>query len=542
MNLDVNSANPYNFFSMDANINIKSKQIGTADYDEILKYRVPTVISRLDSQLEKIEDKHSEEYLNTLKLKEELVEASTKIPNKDDTNILVAKDMPKIIDLFVLSRVSNLIELVKCELNGKKKVIQSAMYINPHEEIEEMLSKVNSDIEEYENSDLMVEKTSNKYNNLLKYKEFLERMDTAYEKIATAKDRDLLDVKFLNEGKFKQSDLDRWKILPDINSFEEKDRIISEKLSHELNEVLLRSNVKDCVFTKNTTDPYEMILRKIERFRNSMGRKSMEAPYKWQIFMSRQPKVIYTGKDETGAEILAYGYGKYICQSMFLPPTPKNPDGRPVYNTDKDIVGVTRIEKNGERNDHLVLFSEAEILSRKVDTQFLANIYFSKELMDAVEKNNYSYLGDIYKARTEEIDPNATYGNYIIEYNDINDDQVVSSLRLGYSNFSEAIDKKMIHRKPLIKDEDPYVEYLNIQENMANGQLIEIKDGKFFSHKKQVELPEMMERIESYHKQIVSKILEDRQLKHEKQNNKNSKILQFTDYAGHDSNDEPGEK
>ena len=71
---------------------------------------------------------------------------------------------------------------------------------------------------------------------------------------------------------------------------------------------------------------------------------------------------------------------------------------------------------------------------------------------------------------------------------------------------------------------------------------IEIKDGKFFSHKKQVELPEMMERIESYHKQIVSKILEDRQLKHEKQNNKNSKIIQFTDYAGHDSNDEPGEK
>ena len=67
MNLDVNSANPYNFFSMDANLNIKSKQIGTADYDEILKYRVPTVISRLDSQLEKIEDKHSEEYLNTLK-------------------------------------------------------------------------------------------------------------------------------------------------------------------------------------------------------------------------------------------------------------------------------------------------------------------------------------------------------------------------------------------------------------------------------------------------------------------------------------------
>ena len=280
MNLDVNSANPYNFFSMDANLNIKSKQIGTADYDEILKYRVPTVISRLDSQLEKIEDKHSEEYLNTLKLKEELVEASTKIPNKDDPNILVAKDMPKIIDLFVLSRVSNLIELVKCELNGKKKVIQSAMYINPHEEIEEMLSNVNSDIEEYENSDLMVEKTSNKYNNLLKYKEFLERMDTAYEKIATAKDRDLLDVKFLNEGKFKQSDLDRWKILPDINSFEEKDRIISEKLSHELNEVLLRSNVKDGVFTKNTTDPYEMILRKIERFRNNMGRKSMEAPYK----------------------------------------------------------------------------------------------------------------------------------------------------------------------------------------------------------------------------------------------------------------------
>ena len=143
---------------------------------------------------------------------------------------------------------------------------------------------------------------------------------------------------------------------------------------------------------------------------------------------------------------------------------------------------------------------------------------------------------------TEEIDPNATYGNYIIEYNDINDDQVVSSLRLGYSNFSEAIDKKMIHRKPLIKDEDPYVEYLNIQENMANGQLIEIKDGKFFSHKKQVELPEMMERIGSYHKQIVSKILEDRQLKHEEQNSKNSKILKFTDYAGHDSNDEPGEK
>ena len=47
-------------------------------------------------------------------------------------------------------------------MNGKKKVIQSAMYINPHEEIEEMLSKVNLDIEEYENSDLMVEKTSNK--------------------------------------------------------------------------------------------------------------------------------------------------------------------------------------------------------------------------------------------------------------------------------------------------------------------------------------------------------------------------------------------
>ena len=54
MNLDVNSANPYNFFSMDTSLNIKSKQVGTTDYDEILKYRVPSVISRLDAQLEKI--------------------------------------------------------------------------------------------------------------------------------------------------------------------------------------------------------------------------------------------------------------------------------------------------------------------------------------------------------------------------------------------------------------------------------------------------------------------------------------------------------
>ena len=544
MNLDVNSANPYNFFSMDTSLNIKSKQVGTADYDEILKYRVPSVISRLDAQLEKIEDKNSDEYLNILKLKKELLEASTKVPSQDDPNILVAKDMTKVIDIFVLSKVSNIIDLAESEVSGRKKTIPSRMYADPHNVIEKMISKINSDVQEIESKGLSSEELNSKYNGLIRYREFLERMDSAYEKISTSKKRDLLDVKFLNEGKFKQADLNRWKVLPDINSFDEKDKIISEKLSHELDEVLSRSKVKDGKFTKGTTDPYEMILRKIERYRNSMGRKSLDAPYRWQIFMSRQPKVVFSGKDETGAEILAYGYGKYVCQSMFLPPTPKNPDGRPVYNTDKDIVGVTRIEKNGERNDHIVLFSDADALSKRYDSQFLANIYFSKELMDAVKKSNCSYLGDIYESQTDEIDKNAPYKNYRIEFNDINDDQVVSTLRLGYSNFAEAINRQMIHKMPLVKGEDSYVEYLMIQENMANGQLIEIKNGKPFAHKRQVELPETMERIENYHKQIVDRVLEERETRKKDGKSINSKILQFKDYTttDHDSNDEPGEK
>ena len=63
---------------------------------------------------------------------------------------------------------------------------------------------------------------------------------------------------------------------------------------------------------------------------------------------------------------------------MFLPPTPKNPDGRPVYNTDKDIVGVTRIEKNGERNDHQYCFRKQRYYQEKLIHNFWPIYIFLK--------------------------------------------------------------------------------------------------------------------------------------------------------------------
>lgn len=546
MNLYVNPSNPYNFFSMDTSLNIRSKQEGTIDYDEILKYRVSGILSRLDSQLDGIPDETSEEYTSILKLKEELLSASEKVASSKDPNILVAKDMPKVIDIIIAARVSNFIESVEHELVGEDKSNIAKVYPQPQKTISKLLTQINTRLRNVESSKVASEDFNREYNDLIRYKEFLELVSTTYDRIDTPKKRDLLDLRFLEEGKFRQRDIQRWSHLPNIDAFEEKDSIISERLSKDLSQVLARSEVKGDTFTRSTDDPYDLILRRIERFRQG-NIKYIDAPYRWQIIMSRQPSAVFQGRDDSGAEILAYKYGRYNCQSMFLPPSPKNPIGKPVFNNDKDIVGVSRIEKDGSRKDYVLLFSVGGIPAKKIDPAFVANIYFSRELMDAVVAQNYSYLGDIEvkQGNSESQGSKSPYNDYRIIYNGINDDAVVSSLRLGFSTFDEAMTRRKIHRVPLRRDGDPFLEYVDIHENLTRGQLIENRNGEPYIHKQLVELPEMMDKITEYHRQIVDRVLDRRKEDRENTSRTQSQALQprsnnHTEQGTNSSTDEPG--
>ena len=65
----------YRFFGLDAGINMKSKQVGTKDYEDIIRFKLDAVERMLKMQLDSIKDQNSEEYKRTLSYYEEFSEA-----------------------------------------------------------------------------------------------------------------------------------------------------------------------------------------------------------------------------------------------------------------------------------------------------------------------------------------------------------------------------------------------------------------------------------------------------------------------------------
>lgn len=226
------SLDPYKFFKMDNTLNMKSKQIGTRDYADILKYKLGPVKQRLFTQLKYQEvDKNVVvhnysnvsnydqtaiiKYNETVKLMSEFENASRF--NNDIENIVngipVVANMPKIMDIIIKAQVSSIIEFHQKNSKCKYQII----YSEPLKEVENQLISVENAINNFYSTLSLNNITfSDKevYFDLLKDKEFLLQVKEAYQLIETPEKREVIDYEMIEKGMFDTKILKNWKILP----------------------------------------------------------------------------------------------------------------------------------------------------------------------------------------------------------------------------------------------------------------------------------------------------------------------------------------
>ncbi len=226
------SLDPYKFFKMDNTLNMKSKQIGTRDYADILKYKLGPVKQRLFTQLKYQEiDKNAVihnysnvsnydktaiiKYNETLNLMNEFEEAS-KFNNDSDNminGIPVVANMPKIMDIIIKAQVSSIIEFHQKNSKCKYQVV----YAEPLKQVESQLNLVENNINNFYSTLSLNNITfadKEVYFDLLKDKEFLLQVKEAYQLIETPEKREIIDYEMIAKGMFDTRILKNWKILP----------------------------------------------------------------------------------------------------------------------------------------------------------------------------------------------------------------------------------------------------------------------------------------------------------------------------------------
>ena len=206
------SLNPYKFFLMDNAINIKSKQVGTKDYDDIARFKLDDIDRRLKHQLDSIEDKDSDEYKRTLEYYEEFQDASSIEEQSNGNKIL--KNMPRVIDFIIMSKVSTRVEYYLGLIDGNKLGDYIPIYLSPEEEILQMLESVQKNIDEYKKNPNDSINTAT-YLQLIKKRKFLEDSLKNYLLISTPEKREDLDREMLKNGAFEERIKKNWYVFPE---------------------------------------------------------------------------------------------------------------------------------------------------------------------------------------------------------------------------------------------------------------------------------------------------------------------------------------
>lgn len=553
------SLNPYKFFLMDNAINIKSKQVGTKDYDDIARFKLDDIDRRLKHQLDSIEDKDSDEYKRTLEYYEEFQDASSIEEQSNGNKIL--KNMPRVIDFIIMSKVSTRVEYYLGLIDGNKLGDYIPIYLSPEEEILQMLESVQKNIDEYKKNPNDSINTAT-YLQLIKKRKFLEDSLKNYLLISTPEKREDLDREMLKNGAFEERIKKNWYVFPEaetensVKQFEnpknkqikkadkiekkgkteetgnisnsasikkEDDKNVNTSLDTAIEKILDRSGVVEengrKILTRGTSNPYELVEKEEKRILHGYSK----VPYRWTATVSRQPELIFEGTNSFKDRIFVYKFGDHLCQAMIGRPTKEFPQGKPTISFTSSILGISKVNTKGEIKNRIVIGPHVSRnegvndLHIKGNESFFADIYCSDELLDLAIKENGGYIGNFEKVLPK-LEDNIPYSNYQMQYNSPFDIYLVSSLKLAFMDFVDALK----YGGDVLGASDPY-KTITLLDEYSNGKLVEKYDrngGSMQLKEREINLGELFKKLESIQAEMQKKLLDRRNA----EKNRNAKI------------------
>ena len=540
----------YRFFGLDAGINMKSKQVGTKDYEDIIRFKLDAVERMLKMQLDSIKDQNSEEYKRTLSYYEEFSEAISTDYEKSNENIKVIKNMPRAIDFIIMSRVSSKVEYY-LGLYDKNTTLANfvPMYLPPDVEITKKISELEKDLASYQ-SDSSTLRDNSEYLYKIREIEFLQNALNKYLEISTPQKRERLDYEMLRAGMFEDRVLKNWYVFPttqsiiDLDYCERQEKLVQEVkknnpqytqndktqqilLDIAIDDILNRSDTLAIngkrVLTRNVADPCRLI-EKSER-RELLG--YTKVPYRWAATISRKPDIIFNGRDSFQNRLLVCNLGDFECGAMINRPTKKFPQGRPTISTEASILGISRVDLNNNVKNYIVIaphISDNEFsnqLKIKGNESFFADVYCSDKLLDLAIRENGGYIGNFEKiAPAPEND--IPYSNYRMDYNSPFDIYMVSALKLAFLDLTEAL----AYKGNIFKDKNPF-EVVSLFEEYTEGKLVEKCDEERrtpYLKERRTSLRNIFDRLEIFQDNMQKKIFDLMKKNKSNEKNKNAKI------------------
>ena len=559
----------YKFFGIDTGINMKSKQVGTKDYEDIMRFKLIDIERRLQLQLDSIEDKNSEEYKRTLKYYEEFEEAAIIDKEKSDNNTTVLKDMPRVIDFIIMSKVSSLVEY---KLSIYNKVSDSLgkfvpIYLPPDVEISREIAKLQNDLASYR-PDPSTLRDNSEYLNKIEELEFLKKSLEKYLQISTPQKRERLDYEMLRAGVFEDRVVKSWYVFPttqsiiDLDYYRRQDELVQEirknnsefakedntqqiLLDIAIDDILNRSNTLAVngkrELTRNVPNPCSLIERSERRERNGY----IKEPYRWVATISRKPDIIFNGKDSFQNRVLVCNLGDFEWGTMFNKPTREFPQGKSTITDKMSILGISRMDLANNVKNYIVIapYCTAEklylnvrkeetgkIVRQEIDTNrlnikgneaFFADVYCSDKLLDLAIRENGRFIGNFEKiAPAPEND--IPYSNYKMNYNSPFDIYTVSALKLAFLDLSEAL----AYRGNLFRDKNPF-DVVRVFEEYTEGKLVErFDEGRKgpYLRERTTSLRNIFDKLEIFQDNMQKKIFELIKNSKNRSNSRNPKI------------------
>ena len=212
-----------------------------------------------------------------------------------------------------------------------------------------------------------------------------------------------------------------------------------------------------------------------------------------------------------------------MCQAMIGRPTKEFPQGKPTISFTSSILGISKVNTKGEIKNRIVIGPHVSRnegvndLHIKGNESFFADIYCSDELLDLAIKENGGYIGNFEKV-SPKLEDNIPYSNYQMQYNSPFDIYLVSSLKLAFMDFVDALK----YGGDVLGASDPY-KTITLLDEYSNGKLVEKYDrngGSMQLKEREINLGELFKKLESIQAEMQKKLLDRRNA----EKNRNAKI------------------
>ncbi len=220
-------------------------------------------------------------------------------------------------------------------------------------------------------------------------------------------------------------------------------------------------------FTKSVSDPVKTLIEAkvlTERTANSMAEMSpkimkdykdyVALPYRWIMAKYDKPYELINEQDINKDQVIVHQLGTMFTEAFVKEPSKDNKDGQ-IHLTQKEIeqglgissgdnreqfdrpvtkvFGVFRQDKRGRVSQNII-FANVSDEFIKEHTDFFRDVFFSREYMSLVERNNAGYAGTVYYNKNAE-----PGGKYIVSFNESQDFIRVGALKFASLTTDEAM-------------------------------------------------------------------------------------------------------